>query len=408
MWAGGYRENVEIDKQIYLIGNGSAETIIDGEDGDYGVRIRYTTAAEITGFTITNSSYGVSIEYAEYIKIHNNSIVYNINGGVDVGGIQSGSVITNNFISYNGGLGLILEGPYENVIANNTITHHTFSSIYIWGIHYEVYNNVIVNNTISHNGNGTKINPWVEFHHNNIINNTVTDNNYYGIDIQGSSSMGEIQHNNTVSNNIVSGNKYGIRIYDSVDTMIDNNTVSYNEYGISVQNFKEDIFEPEYPHRNSIVNNTVRYNDIGISLDLDTRGNTVYHNRLINNTLQAETPFVEDSEGELQNRWNLSYPYGGNYWSDHTSPDQFKGSEQDIPGADGIVDEPRHIQNNVFDHYPWTNPELAMPTLDYIRIVDSEGAGGSEINDTAGTRRTPLSVMQRGSTRAWDTLVTLM
>ncbi len=380
VWAGEYRENVHVYREISLVGNGSDETIIDGEGDYYGIRLS-ADGSEITGFTITNSSYGVSIEYAENIIIHNNSIVYNINGGVDVGGILSGIVITNNFISYNGGSGLILEGPYENVIANNTITHHTFSSIYIWGIHYEAYNNVIVNNTISHNGNGTKINPWVKFHHNIIMDNTVTDNNYYGIDIQGSSSMGEIQHNNTVSNNIVSGNKYGIRIYDSVDTMIDNNTVTYNEYGISVENIKN-IFEPEDVHRNSIVNNTVMYNDIGISLVLDTKGNTIYHNRLINNTVQAKTPFVEETDDELLNRWNLSYPHGGNYWSDHTGPDRFKGTEQDIPGADGVVDEPRHIQNNVFDHYPWANQDFIMPTVDYIRIVDTEDSGEVTFEDT--------------------------
>ncbi|MCK7468985.1 MAG: hypothetical protein MZU91_13240 [Desulfosudis oleivorans] len=36
----------------------------------------------------------------------------------------------------------------------------------------------------------------------------------------------------------------------------------------------------------------------------------------------------------------MDYPICGNFWSDHSSSDQFNGISQDVVGADGISDSP--------------------------------------------------------------------
>ncbi len=52
------------------------------------------------------------------------------------------------------------------------------------------------------------------------------------------------------------------------------------------------------------------------------------------------------------NKWDNNYPLGGNYWSDYSGVDNFKGPNQDIPGSDGIGDTPYIIDADSQDNYP--------------------------------------------------------
>lgn len=51
----------------------------------------------------------------------------------------------------------------------------------------------------------------------------------------------------------------------------------------------------------------------------------------------------------------MSYPFGGNFWSNWTEPDNRSGPDQDEPGSDGIVDEEFQVlgDSNI-DYYPFT------------------------------------------------------
>ena len=83
---------------------------------------------------------------------------------------------------------------------------------------------------------------------------------------------------------------------------------------------------------NLIVNNLLSGNNIGIEYTLGSGfGNLIYHN-MFNNTNQV-TSFSF-------NFWNVSYPLGGNYWSDYNGTDNYSGPNQDIPGSDGVGDTP--------------------------------------------------------------------
>ncbi|UCG69293.1 MAG: hypothetical protein JSV09_16200, partial [Thermoplasmata archaeon] len=76
-----------------------------------------------------------------------------------------------------------------------------------------------------------------------------------------------------------------------------------------------------------------------------------------------------------RNKWNASYPSGGNYWSDFDEPgegayDDYKGAGQNISGSDGIVDKglalgggknPYIIDSNSQDNYPLIQPYIGKP-----------------------------------------------
>ena len=72
-------------------------------------------------------------------------------------------------------------------------------------------------------------------------------------------------------------------------------------------------------------------------------GNKIYHNNFVYNIRNA----IDNSN----NTWNLSYPYGGNYWDDYAGVDEKHGKRQNESGSDGIGDIPYEIDGSK-DFYP--------------------------------------------------------
>jgi len=203
--------------------------------------------------------------------------------------------------------------------------------------------NVIVKNQNVSNGT---VGIELGFSNNNTISFNNASSNYFpGIHLFSSA-------NNTIANNTCSNNSDGIVLYSSSNNTIANNTYSNNS---------DDGIYLSSSDNNTIANNTVLSNNEGISLSSSSSGNTIYHNHLIDNTIQA----IDDTNNG--NQWNLSYPSGGNYWSDFDEDtegayDDFKGPDQDMAGSDGIVDNgfaagggknPYYIDTDSKDNYPW-------------------------------------------------------
>lgn len=92
--------------------------------------------------------------------------------------------------------------------------------------------------------------------------------------------------------------------------------------------------------------NTVVDNAYGIWLT-NAEDNSIYQNNFVNNTDQfvtfSYTPY---------NEWDIGWPNGGNYWSDHTKTDSFSGEHQNQPGSDGICDGSYNIGTLNIDKYP--------------------------------------------------------
>jgi len=133
--------------------------------------------------------------------------------------------------------------------------------------------------------------------------------------------------------------KYGVHLVNVANGKIIGNNIASNSYGIYL----------EYSSNNIIEYNNIADNFEGIHL-LDSSNNVIAGNNFINNSWQAS------SYGST-NTWDLGYPTGGNYWSDHKCSDQYSGPNQDQPGSDGICDTPYK-----YDHYPLAKPvNIATP-----------------------------------------------
>jgi len=98
-----------------------------------------------------------------------------------------------------------------------------------------------------------------------------------------------------------------------------------------------------------VENSRVENNYYGIRL-LGSENNRIHRNSFINNANQAHDNSV--------NYWDNGYPSGGNYWSDYTGADNYRGDRGTLmPGSDGIGDTPYYIPgDNNLDRYPLMSP----------------------------------------------------
>jgi parallel beta-helix repeat protein len=124
------------------------------------------------------------------------------------------------------------------------------------------------------------------------------------------------------------------------------NTLSENLYGITVYSYGG----------NTVESNVITKNQYGLGLSSDD--NKIYHNKFVDNSVQAE------GYGGTGNLWDNGYPSGGNYWSDYAGADLYMGPFQNETGSDGIGDIP-HFSG---DRYPLINPWPSGPGLHELRV----------------------------------------
>ncbi len=254
-----------------------------------------------------NEQHGIHLEWADNVTVISNTVSTN-HEGIYVHGSQGSTIINNNASSNR--LGIYLHVSDDNAIVDNTVQSNIEHGISL----KESSGNTIDNNTIS----------W---------------NNWSGIHLENSSS-------NTISNsNVSSNNQHGVHLHFSGLNTIIKNRISLNALiGIHLS----------YSAGNDIVNDIVSLNsEWGVYLHSFSDDNNIYHNDFMNNARQA----YDDGF----NLWDDGYPSGGNYWSDYTGLDLHSGPDQDIPGSDGIGDEPYVIDGDSQDNYPFTEPTTIPP-----------------------------------------------
>jgi parallel beta-helix repeat protein len=275
----------------------------------------------VTGGTIPSGAGQVILANCTGIVVENQDFT---NGSVGVElGFSSYGTIKNNNVSSNTREGIYIWFSDNNTISDNTLSRNG-DSIYMQGSN----DNTIANNTISFNSGGVYVKWSIN---NSFANNNITSNDGVGISLGGA-------NNNTISNNTASSDFMGISLSGSNNNSISNNTASWNSvYGLSLVNSDNNI----------IANNTASMNGLrGIFIELSD-SNRIYHNNIIGNAQQAF-----DNTGA--NEWDDGYPNGGNYWSDYTGVDLFRGPNQDQTGKDGIGDAPYSIEGlgDDEDSYP--------------------------------------------------------
>jgi parallel beta-helix repeat protein len=189
----------------------------------------------------------------------------------------------------------------------------------------------------------------------NIFNITVTHTNDYAMKIDQSGNV-------RVWNCSCKYNEMEcISLINSSFSEVSNNTLSNNKnYGIEL--------------KSSGPNNTISYNTIsdnlysgGIIIALSSN-NTIFNNNFSNNTDTTQRrKHVYMTDNTSINVWNLSYPYGGNFWDDLSNQskpivDEKSGENHTIPGPDGIgdtayvVDSIDVTNENNRDECPLMNP----------------------------------------------------
>ncbi len=377
VYNGVYRENININKAISVVGQDQDQTIIDGRRMSRTVAMT-ADQATIAGFTLTNGAPGLTISGFNDCIVSNNIITDSSDGISISNGMRN--IIANNVVTSNSNNGIWMSASNNNYISGNIA-----SSNYQYGIYLtSSVGNTIEGNVASSNQKGI----FLDQSSNNAVADNVALSNYYNYDPTGSgiwlrfSSSNVITGNNASSNyesgirlerssnNVVSGNRafsneFGIFLLSSSTNTLDSNLVSLNRQGLRLDfsnsnsvtgtSISSNSYRGIYLRssgNNTIVESSISSNSYGgIELYLSD-SNKVYHNNLIGNGVQA------NDDGS--NEWDDGYPSGGNYWSNYAGIDAKSGPLQDLPGSDGIGDTLYYIPDGAsVDHYPMMGPNVA-------------------------------------------------
>jgi len=261
----------------------------------------------------------------------------------------SNSTISANNITANNDYGIWLESSSNyNSIVGNDIKNNGEDGIAVYSSNC---NNISGNNITANNRYGIVIE---SSSYNSIVGNDIKNNGDNGIALRYSSNY------NSISGNNIKNNRYGIWLYYSnYNNISGNNMTANNDYGIHFWG----------SFNNSIVRNNIKNNTYGIWLS-ESSNNKIYHNNFIDNTYQAYSYY--------SNVWDDGYPSGGNYWSNYIGVDVKSGSNQDLPGSDGIGDTPYVIDADNVDHYPLMVPYGAPPPATYTLTITATVGGTTD------------------------------
>jgi parallel beta-helix repeat protein len=338
-----------IDKKLNLIGNGTSNTIIDGNENGNVFEIK-SDNVNITGFYITGS--GPSKFNFYYAGIH-------------MKGIENCKISYTN--CSNNYIGIFINSSKNNSIENNICIKNDYAGILLgWGNTSKIK---IINNICNYNYYGILL--W-DADNNTIKDNKCCFNKEIGlrmVSIPFISTNG----NNLIENNYFDSNKEsGIILHSSFNTIINNTCNSNIEVGIGISGSKSNIIKGNYISNNingfiikrNFTNNSIFENIIsnnkqaGISIiphkNEIPKNNTIFYNVMINNSQQA-------NDNGTNNKWNTSSE--GNYWSDWLSPDNDKNN---------IVDKPYNIPGNakIKDYYPLAKIPIEIDYPPKIKTSD--------------------------------------
>jgi len=270
VYNGIYRENIDIDKPLFLTGENNNSTIIYGTGGNNQI-------VNITSDYVTLNNFLIEHNFSENAEIRYDSLMRITN-------VKNVSIASNNFLSYytkeiwyyidldnanqcsirknnlNGSFsdkrgynycGIGLSGSDNNIISDNIIRYHWDSGIIL----YESAGNVILNNLIKYSNWGL----CLDYSNNNHIEgNIIIDNDCDGIYLFNSSD-------NFIQKNEISYNGgTGLRIFEGSKNIITNNNIISNSYlGVDIHSngFIHNLFISPNLNRTACLYNTISYNN---------------------------------------------------------------------------------------------------------------------------------------------------
>ena len=315
-----------------------------------GIYISGTTHHTVTGCTIANNGNGVNI----YGSAYNNF---------------TGNVITGNDI------GIYLMQSSDNVFRDNQLDNS--HNIAVYGTESSHYvNDMDDSNTID---GDKKVYYFVGASNLVITPDTFPDVGFLALvscsnitvyDITLTKNVQGVLLASTTGSTIaqceVTSNYVGIMLFASTGNVLGENTLTDNNRGIQLSMFSSsnNIFSNSIvgnrggislfnSSQNLITENNITDND-GYAMGFSASSfNLIRSNYFVNNGVQVYDASSDDSTiSPSVNSWDVTYPVGGNYWSDYTGVDVKSGNNQNATGSDGIGDTPYVIDANNEDSYP--------------------------------------------------------
>ena len=313
---GTYVENVDVDKQLTLVGDGADVVTLQAASSNDHVFDVTADRVNIAGFKVTGATgsgkAGICLQAgADHCNISYNNALNNEYGIYLL--FSGNNTLMGNTAPYND-----MHDIYLDHSSNNMLTENIVANIDWHGIRLAYSNNNTVMDNIASTNNGCAILLYASVD-NRLINNDVS-NSFQGIFMYTSSN------DNMVSGNTASGNRQGGIYVEGDNNTITGNTASNND-------------------------------DFGIALE-SSSSNTLYHNNLDGNT-------NNNAYDDGTNQWD-SGSEGNHYGDDYT------GTDSD---GDGIGDTPYTIPGgSSVDRYPlmepWSEPTPTGPVHNINKGTD--------------------------------------
>jgi len=272
VWDGVYYENIIVNRTIEIIGNGSENSVIEG-DGNATVVVLTKDRISISGFKIiggwrkgntlhypglavvsnfniisrincSGNDYGIWLFKSENNRIEDNICSSNRYDGIYLWSECNNNTLTNNTLSLNGQDGIRLFYSKNCSINNNTCVSNSDNGIVI--TYFSTNCSLVGNSLISNKNNGIS---GVDANNCTITKNNISSNREDGVQLYYSNGC-------TIADNTCANNFWGLHISNSVDWIISNNECENNLIGIRIA-----VFDNA-----SIINNICMSNNIGINI----------------------------------------------------------------------------------------------------------------------------------------------
>jgi parallel beta-helix repeat protein len=294
------------------------------------------SGGSVSNLNIAGASVGIEVAFSSNITIYGNHLSNHTNYGIHLFNTNNSIILSNTAVE-NGKHGIWLYESHNNMIRENDLSSNNKAGIFLTdSSKNEVKRNQAIGN---HDGIGI-MSYHSESDFNYIVSNNASSNTWFGVWLDKGS-------NNTIANNTASQNgREGIHFFRAHDnTIISNNAHGNIQYGIGLWS----------SDRNTASSSNVTSNGWQGAYLTSSSGNSIFGNNFVDNTEQGY-----DDTGA--NEWDSGYPSGGNHWSNYSGIDQFSGTNQNVPGSDGIGDTEYTIDVDSHDRYPLMAPVASFNT----------------------------------------------
>jgi len=335
VYEGSYHENVTINRSLDLIGNGSANTIIDG-GGTGDVVTISVDGVNMSGFSIIGS--GTAMDDAGVLVSSGYNHIRDINCSGHVNGIildgQGNTTITRSSL-WNNFYGIKITSS-NNTISGSTCSGSSYG-IYVYASFSgpQISNITVANNTCSSNNYGIY---FMKTDRSLITDNTLSSSGNAGIWLMQSSW-------NTLDNNRCQGSRwYGVFLSGSDNCTVTNSIFSSSDKGIYISG----------ADRTDIHDNEIMENRIGILVMSLSKNNSAHDNLIHSNTDLAMDAGLNSGEPiDARNNW-----WGSDFGPVH--PDNWNGKGDNV--------------SECVNFDPWIGKERVMKFVDAGAAEGGDGA----------------------------------